>query len=155
MVRTISFYNVENLFDTIDNRMTDDDDFTPQGRLHWTKRKYYDHLNKIARVLSQIGRAERKSAPDIIGLAEVENKRVLKDLIHTRALRSYNYGIIHYNSSDSRGIDVALLYKNQFLYLRITKVFRLKFMTTKETKFLLATNFLFQDFWIIKKYISL
>lgn len=62
-------------------------------------------------MLSRIGRAERKSAPDIIGLAEVENKRVLKDLVHTRALKTYNYGIIHYNSPDARGIDVALLYK--------------------------------------------
>ena len=111
IIRTIAFYNVENLFDIFSNSYTQDDDYTPNGRFAWTQSKYNDHLNKIAHVISKIGKKERKSAPDIVGLAEIENKTVLKDLIHTKALAPYNYGFIHYNSPDARGIDVALLYK--------------------------------------------
>lgn len=111
IIRTIAFYNVENLFDIVNNPYKNDDDFTPEGRLNWNYQKYTDHLLKIAFVISQIGREERKSPPDIIGLAEVENKNVLFDLVKTPILKPYNYGVIHYQSADARGIDVALLYK--------------------------------------------
>lgn len=110
-VRTIAFYNVENLFDTINDPKTFDDDRTPEGADRWTTKVYKDHVMKIARVISEIGKDQTQQPPDIIGICEVENKDVIVDLVNTPHLKKFNYGIIHYDSPDSRGIDVALLYR--------------------------------------------
>ncbi|WP_172916795.1 endonuclease/exonuclease/phosphatase family protein [Capnocytophaga canis] len=111
MVRTIAFYNVENLFDTINDPRTFDDDRTPQGTDRWTSKVYNDHVQKIAKVIADIGSDVSKQAPDIVGLCEIENEDVIVDLINTDYLKKYNYGIVHYDSPDSRGVDVALIYK--------------------------------------------
>lgn len=110
-IRTIAFYNVENLFDTSNDSLTFDDDRTPEGKDNWTKKRYYKKIETISKVLSKIGSETSNSSPDIIGLCEVENKQVIEDLIHHPNLRQKNYGIVHFNSPDERGIDVALLYK--------------------------------------------
>ncbi len=112
-VRTIAFYNVENLFDTINDPDTFDDDRTPKGKDHWTSEYYTDKLHKIARVISEIGAAVTGTSPDIVGLCEVENYEVLYDLVHNTKLSDENYGIIHFDSPDERGIDTALLYKKE------------------------------------------
>lgn len=112
-IRTVAFYNVENLFDTLNDPNTFDDHRTPNGRDNWTFELYEDKLQKIAKVLSEIGNKNSKTAPDIIGLCEVENRNVLTDLIKTEALSPYNYEIVHFDSPDERGIDVALLYKRE------------------------------------------
>lgn len=112
-VATIAFYNVENLFDTINNPNTKDDYRTPNGASKWTSKRYADKLLKISTVINNIGKAETKTSPVLIGLAEIENEFVLTDLIHTQPLKD-NYGYIHFNSKDERGIDVALLYKKQY-----------------------------------------
>ena len=106
----IMFYNVENLFDTADDPSTADDEFTPRGKKHWTKAKYTDKLLKIAEVIDSVG---DKELPCIIGLAEVENRWVLEDLTQKTALADGNYGIVHQDSPDRRGIDVALLYRKK------------------------------------------
>ncbi len=110
-VRTVAFYNAENLFDTVDDPDTNDSDRTPEGEARWTQELYQDHVNKIASVIGQIGEEVRKSAPDVVGLAEVENKGVVEDLLKTSYLKDKNYGIVHFDSPDKRGIDVALLYR--------------------------------------------
>ncbi|MCA0152495.1 endonuclease/exonuclease/phosphatase family protein [Winogradskyella vincentii] len=109
---TIAFYNIENLFDTVNDPMSDDDDFLPTSRKRWTKKRYYNKLRKIGSVISKIGNDDSDQAPVIVGLAEVENKMVLSDLINSENLRDEDYSYVHYNSSDERGIDVALLYKD-------------------------------------------
>ena len=109
-VRTVAFYNVENLFDTINDPHKFDDDRTPEGADRWSK-VYNDHVHKIAKVISEIGSDVTKHAPDIVGLAEIENEAVVRDLINTEYLKKYNYGIVHYESPDARGVDVALIYK--------------------------------------------
>lgn len=115
-IRTIAFYNVENLFDTINNPTTFDDDRTPEGKDKWVSAYYNDKLHKIAGVISEIGSAVTGKAPDIIGLCEVENYDVLYDLTRKTKLSDEGYGIIHFDSPDERGVDVALLYKkNVFL----------------------------------------
>ncbi len=115
LARTIAFYNLENLFDTIDDPNTFDEDFTPEGRNHWTSDKYEIKLQNLAKVLADIGKKETNAPPAVIGVAEVENKKVLEDLVTTGDLKGLNYGIIHFDSPDRRGIDVALLYrKNVF-----------------------------------------
>ncbi len=112
-VNTIAFYNVENLFDYERDPAIYDEDWTPEGRNNWTQENYEDKLSKLARVISEIGADVSGSSPVIIGLAEVENRRVLEDLINEPALIDSDYGIVHFDSPDRRGIDVALFYKKK------------------------------------------
>lgn len=108
----IVFYNVENLFDTIQGPLASDLEFLPTAEKKWDSDKYFRKTEDIARVLSSIATGE---LPEIIGLAEIENRKVLEDLISSPSLASGNYGIVHEESPDIRGIDVALLYrKDQF-----------------------------------------
>jgi len=115
LARTIAFYNLENLFDTINEPNTYDEDFTPEGRYNWNTEKYQAKLQNLAKVLADIGKKETNVPPVIVGVAEVENYQVLEDLIKTGELKGKGYSIIHYDSPDRRGIDVGLLYqKNVF-----------------------------------------
>lgn len=99
------FYNVENLFDTKDDPATNDQDFLPGGELEWTEERYQHKLEQLASAISWTG----DELPGIIGLAEVENAAVVKDLAGTGALADVPYTVVHFDSPDERGIDVALL----------------------------------------------
>ncbi len=110
-INTVAFYNLENLFDTEDDPITFDDDRTPKGKDHWTEDIYKDKLKKMSKVISEIGQDVTKNAPAIIGVAEIENRKVLEDLANQSTLLPKDYGIVHYDSPDRRGIDVALLYQ--------------------------------------------
>ncbi|MGB7394027.1 MAG: endonuclease/exonuclease/phosphatase family protein [Pricia sp.] len=110
-IRTIAFYNVENLFDTENDTLIFDDDRTPEGKDHWTLDRYQKKLDNISMVLSEIGSDLTKTSPDIIGICEVENLKVIEDLVNHKNLLDKDYGIVHFDSPDERGIDVALLYK--------------------------------------------
>ena len=105
----VCFYNVENFFDYTDDSLKNDDDFTPEGAYHWNARKYYRKADQIAKVLLAAGGWD---APEIIGLAEVENGTVLQTLLHYTVLKNIPYRYIHFESPDPRGIDVALLYRS-------------------------------------------
>ncbi len=100
-------YNVENLFDTIDNPHKRDNEFTPQSPKHWNTKRYYKKINDISNVLAAIS---KHHLPDLISLEEVENRAVIEDLIKTKKLKKEKYGIVHEECTDPRGIDVALLY---------------------------------------------
>ncbi len=113
-IRTVAFYNVENLFDTVNNPKKFDDDFTPTGKNHYTSTIYWNKINHIARVISEIGKSKTGTSPTLVGLAEIENRAVIQDLLSTKYLKDNNYGIIHYNSPDERGIDVALIYLKRY-----------------------------------------
>jgi len=106
----IVFYNTENLFDPFDDPATSDNEFTPQGKNHWTLSKL-DH--KVMMVYRAIISASGGQFPDIIGLAEIENLWVLEYLLDKTPLKEGNYGIVHKDSPDPRGIDVALLYRKE------------------------------------------
>lgn len=111
----VMFYNVENLFDTKDDTQKNDEDFTPNGTLHWTESKYWDKLRNIARVITAVGEMQ---SPALVGMCEVENDSVLFDLTHRSPLRAQRYDFVMTNSPDERGIDVALLYqRDQFRLL--------------------------------------
>ena len=97
---------MENLFDTHDDPHTDDDDFTPQGEYHWTRRKLDAKLQGIYKTLVMM------ELPDVVGLAEVENSNVLRDLCQGTPLAQVPYRYVHYNSPDRRGIDCALIYRS-------------------------------------------
>ena len=107
---TIAFYNLENLFDTVDDPNTLDDDFTPSGFKKWSMKRYKRKLYKLAKTISEIGYDKTNSTPVLVGIAEVENELVVKDLISAEPLRHVNYGYVHYDSPDERGIDTGLLY---------------------------------------------
>lgn len=110
-LRTIAFYNLENLFDTQNDTLIFDDDRTPEGKDRWTTERFDKKIANLAKVLSEIGSEFSQNSPDIIGVCEVENKQVLVDLINHPLLIEKNYGIVHADSPDERGIDVGLLYK--------------------------------------------
>lgn len=113
-IRTLAFYNLENLFDTINNP-NKNDEASPIMRLKTNKSKvYWDKIDKLGSVISQIGFDKAKTAPAIIGVCEIENKAVLEDLVKSKYLKKMNYEIIHYESPDKRGIDVALLYQKKY-----------------------------------------
>lgn len=102
------FYNVENLFDTIDDPFTQDNEFTPKGLRRWNGYRYKKKLNNTYKALASIGGWQ---LPDVIGLCEIENRRVLNHLIYKTPLYRSQYQVIHRDSPDTRGIDVALLYR--------------------------------------------
>jgi predicted extracellular nuclease len=109
-IHTIAFYNTENLFDIVGDDNTNDEDFLPNSNKRWTTKRYENKLLKLGQVISQIGDDDVDCPPAIVGLAEVENKRVIEDLIQSKYLKHYSYDIVHYDSADERGIDVALIY---------------------------------------------
>ena len=122
---TVAFYNLENLFDIYDDPDTLDDDFTPKGTKKWNAKKYSRKVKKMASVISQIGVKETGFPPAIIGLAEVENKEVVEDLIQTESLQKYGYGYVHYDSADERGIEVAFLYRKNIFSVEHSQTFTL------------------------------
>ncbi len=110
-LETIAFYNLENFFDTIDDPNTFDDDRTPNGKDHWDQEKFHSKLEHITKVLSEIGSESNSNLPAVIGVCEVENRLVLDSIINSSMLSNQHFGIIHYDSPDERGVDVALLYR--------------------------------------------
>ena len=110
----VAFYNLENFYDTVHNPMINDEDFTPNGIKHYNSDIYFDKVTKLATVLSMVGTDIVSTGPAIIGVAEIENDTVLHDLTHHPLLNQRHYQLIHYNSKDPRGIDVALLYNPKF-----------------------------------------
>ncbi len=108
-VAVVGFYNVENLFDTIDSPDTDDYEFTPEGSGRWNAERYHRKLGQISQVIRQLGDEMVKEGPVIVGLSEVENGTVVDDLVRTHALRGY--AAAHHESPDRRGIDVSLIYQ--------------------------------------------
>jgi len=139
----LMFYNVENFFDIFDDPTTNDNDFTPEGSMRWTRSRYIEKRNNIYRVIAHVGEWD---PPALVGLCEVENRYVLEDLIKNTPLAKYPYEIIHRDSPDQRGIDVALLYRSDYLTLISEQFIHVRFpdnrRTTRDILFatLLANN---------------
>ncbi|MBN2890841.1 MAG: endonuclease [Bacteroidales bacterium] len=118
------FYNCENLFDTFDDTLKNDDEFLPDGAKFWSLHKYYEKLSNISKVITAVGGWE---PPEIVGLCEIENQYVLEGITKQSPLKAFNYKIIHYESPDKRGIDVALLYQPNKFKPIFTKKIRIDF----------------------------
>ncbi len=113
-IRIVS-YNLENLFDCEDDTLTLDDSFTPKGEHEWTEAKYRVKLNNLSRAITAAGEWD---TPILIGLCEVENAKVVRELLYHTQLRESGYKFIHKDSPDQRGVDVALAYlPDQFLLI--------------------------------------
>ena len=114
---TVMFWNVENFFDWRNDSTTVSDlEFSPAGERHWTWKRFQAKANAFAKALFWV-EEETGRLPDIIGLEEVENAFVLRQVLQKTALRKTNYKYVHYDSPDRRGIDVALLYRSSALEL--------------------------------------
>ena len=126
-IRTVAFYNLENLFDTI-NDPTKQDEKSPimDMKAGARAKAYWSKIDNMAKIISKIGTDKANTSPAIIGVAEIENKAVLEDLIANEHLKSKHYGIVHYESPDARGIDVALLYQKRYFKPMDSKSYELK-----------------------------
>lgn len=105
------FYNTENFYDTEDDPLTMDNEFTPNGANRWTKERFNDKVTKLTKVIREI---QQPAIPDIIGLAEIENQSVINSLLdemHRQGIEQYDF--VHYDSPDERGSDVAMIYNSQ------------------------------------------
>lgn len=115
---TVMFYNVENLFDIYNDSLTADEEFLPLSPKQWNSDKYNRKISDLVQVISSVN---EKELPVLIGLAEVENNKVLEDLVSSQKLKRGKYGIVHFDSRDERGIDVALLYNKEKIELLDSK----------------------------------
>jgi len=109
----VMFWNLENFFDWTDQGTGESDrEFSSMGERHWTRKKFYAKCDAISKTMMWM--ADRYGRmPDVAGFAEVENRRVLKMLLESTLLRKYGYEIVHFESGDRRGIDVALIYRTE------------------------------------------
>jgi hypothetical protein len=108
----IMFYNVENLFDTADDPLKDDDEFLPRGLRRWNHTRYAKKVNSVYKTIVASGEWD---PPAIVGFCEIENRKVLDDLVNGTYLSNYGYGIIHEESPDPRGIDVCLIFREELV----------------------------------------
>lgn len=123
----IAFYNLENLFDTIPNNPEGrDEEYTPCGKWQWDSRKYLNKIHNLAYAISQMTSAYTPDGPAIIGVAEVENRSVLDDLVADRQISGWNLQVVHHDSPDARGIDVSLLYNPKYFKVENVTNHRLK-----------------------------
>lgn len=142
----VAFYNIENLFDIYNDENRNDENFSPTAEKRWTLKRYKNKLRKIGYAISNIGRKQTNAHPAIIGLAEIENEAVIKDLIASKHLTEYPYSYVHYDSKDERGIDVALLYDNKKFNVLHSEVFEFSFHEEDDidyTRDILLVNGLF------------
>lgn len=147
-VHTLAFYNVENLFDPTNDPKHFDEEYTPEGRKQWTQNILDQKIHQIATVIAQIGRDETKAMPLFIGLAEVENDKVIAQLSRHPLLQEQGYRVAHRESRDLRGIDVALLYKATVFDLKDIKKYPLTWQNETNRR-----NYYSRDILVVGGYI--
>ncbi len=132
-VAAIGFYNLENLFDTVidpDTNKILQDDFTPHSHKRWTSKRYQEKLNRMSKVIAELGTDITPDGLAILGVAEVENKAVLEDLVKESSIKNRNYKVVHYDSPDKRGIDVGLLYNPSYFKVESSRSVSLRSIDT-------------------------
>ncbi len=111
---SVMFYNVENLFDIYDDSLKDDNDFLPGGVMRWNYSRYIKKIHSLYKVIASAG---EWNIPEIIAMCEIENREVVQDLLYKTSLSKYDYGIVHEDSPDRRGIDVCMIYRKDAVKL--------------------------------------
>lgn len=109
---SVMFYNAENLFDTADDTLTDDNEFLPGGMMRWNTTRYKRKINSVYKAILAAG---EWNPPAIVGLCEIENRKVLEDLIYGTSLSHFGYDIVHADSPDPRGIDVCMIFRKELV----------------------------------------
>lgn len=121
MVFGVAFYNLENLFDTINNNGSYDLEFSPAGARQWNGEKYWSKINNMARAIAAMTSKTTPMGPAVIGVSEIENKSVLDDLVRAEAIKKWHLQVVHHDSPDRRGVDVGLLYNPRlFKFIDVT-----------------------------------
>ena len=139
------FWNLENFFDWKDSGLSDSDrEFSSDGERRWTRSRFYVKRNSIVKAILWVGEKYGR-LPDAVGFAEVENADVVKSLIYSDALKKYGYSYIHYDSPDPRGIDVALIYRKEYLECKESRPFRVGSTPVIVNSDTIAVNFVSRD----------
>lgn len=120
-VAITAFYNCENFYDTVHQAYVKDEEFLPGSVKHYNSAVYRNKLNHLASVIAQIGTDVNPDGPALLGVAEIENDQVLNDLVQHPLLRKRNYQVVHYDSKDARGVDVALLFNPTYFTLQTSR----------------------------------
>ncbi len=113
-VSLIGFYNLENLYDTVNNPMVSDEEFLPDGERHYNTRIYLDKIDRLSSVIAQMGTDINPDGLAILGVAEVENDTVMNSLVNHPNIKNRNLKFVHYDSPDARGVDVAMIYNPKY-----------------------------------------
>jgi hypothetical protein len=129
-----AFYNLENFYDTSNNPIVNDDEFTSGGLKKYTYKIYGDKIDRLTKVIAEIGTDKSMDGVSILGVAEIENDTVLNDLIHHPSLKKRNYQFVHYDSKDLRGIDVALIYNPRYLTIEFSKQITVSLTNARKEK---------------------
>lgn len=127
----LMFYNVENYFDSFDDSLTNDEEFLPKGIRNWNYKRFLEKRNNIYKTIMAVGSWE---PPALIGLAEVENRFVLNQLVYKTPFAKFDYRIVHEDSPDRRGIDVALLFNPKIIQVLNHELIRIQFPFAPEVK---------------------
>lgn len=122
----VAFYNLENLFDTINANGSYDLEYSPEGAKKWDGRKYWAKISNMSYAISQLTSAHTPNGPAIIGVSEIENESVLRDLVKADAIKKWHLQVIHHDSPDRRGVDVAMLYNPRYFRMLNVTNHRLK-----------------------------
>jgi hypothetical protein len=124
-VSVVGFYNLENLYDTIDDPLISDEEYLPDSPNNWNTEKYFHKLKQLSYVIAQMGTDASPDGLAVLGVAEVENRRVLEDLVKEENIKNKNFQIVHYDGPDRRGVDVAFLYNPSYFKLTNSKSYTL------------------------------
>lgn len=154
-ISCIAFYNLENLFDTVHNVGVNDYEYTPTGTNRWNAMRYRAKLKNMSHAISQIGLDYSPVGAVIIGVSEIENTGVLKDLVRQPSIASRQYGIVHYDGPDRRGVDVGLLYNPRYFTVSSSKSFFLgkKYLSGTQYKDAPDSTFRTRDQLLVSGYL--
>lgn len=119
----IGFYNLENLYDTLDDPLKNDDDFTPLGVNRWTGDRYWEKLEHLSKAIADMATDVNPDGLAILGMCEVENKSVIEDLVKQAAFKTRNYQIVHIEGPDARGVDPSFIYNPEYFKVEEAKAF--------------------------------
>lgn len=130
----IGFWNVENLYDTLNDPWKNDDDFTKDGINNWTGDRYWTKIDHLSTVISQIATDVTPDGLAILGLCEIENRTVIQDLIHSRHLKKRNYQFVHIEGPDARGVDPSFIYNPVYFSMKKAVTYRVRLVTDSAHK---------------------
>ncbi|MBS1636954.1 MAG: endonuclease/exonuclease/phosphatase family protein [Bacteroidetes bacterium] len=128
-VAVVGFWNVENLYDTLNDQWKNDEDFTPDGVNAWSGPRYRQKLEHLSDVISQMGTDANPDGLAILGLCEIENKSVVQDLVNTPKLKARNYQIVHVEGPDARGVDPSFIYNPKYFKVTAYTSYHVKYIT--------------------------
>jgi len=150
-MQVVAFYNCENYYDTTNQLSVNDEEFLPNSNKGYSATRYIQKTNQLSKVLFGLGQLGTREGLALLGVAEIENQYVLQNVIQSNAIRKYQYKYIHFNSSDPRGIDVALIYQPRFFTPYQYKTFSLKdasHFQTYATRDILLVKGQLQQQWV-------